>query len=134
MARRLPGILLGAGRALPGAFGWRTISWVAVRLAILGAALAWLAVPVTAKLAADMRFDATGALLLAPGMAALLVAITEGRRCSAGRRRAGDRVSVEITITRKRPRNGETSTSRAPDRGNRDVGLTLIYFVMSRNV
>ena len=67
------------GGVLLGAFGWRSIFWVAVPSAILGAALAWLLVPKTAKFTADRRFDAAGALLLAPGLAALLVTITEGR-------------------------------------------------------
>ena len=60
------------GGVLLGAFGWRSIFWVAVPSAIVGTALAWLLVPKTAKFSADRRFDAVGALLLAPGLAALL--------------------------------------------------------------
>ena len=67
------------GGVLLGVFGWRSIFWVAVPSAILGTALAWLLVPKTARLATDRRFDALGALLLAPALATLLLAITEGR-------------------------------------------------------
>ena len=66
------------GGVLLGAFGWRSIFWVAVPSAILGTGAAWLLVPKTAKLAADRRFDAPGAMLLGPALATLLLAITEG--------------------------------------------------------
>jgi len=65
------------GGVLIGPFGWRSIFWIAVPCAILGTALAWALVPKTTKFSSDRRFDAPGALLLAPALATLLLAITE---------------------------------------------------------
>jgi len=74
---------LGVGPALGGlilgALGWRWIFWVTVPFAILAFALGWVIVPKTAQLANDRRFDMPGALLLTPALAALLIAITDGR-------------------------------------------------------
>jgi EmrB/QacA subfamily drug resistance transporter len=74
---------LGIGPALGGvllsAFGWRSIFWVTVPLAILGAVLGWLVVPKTTTFAKDSRFDVTGSLLVVPALVALMLAITEGQ-------------------------------------------------------
>ena len=67
------------GGVLLGLFGWRSIFWVAVPSAALGAALGWLILPKTAKRMTGQRFDVIGALLLAPALATLLLAITEAR-------------------------------------------------------
>ncbi|HEX9169556.1 MAG TPA: MFS transporter [Roseiarcus sp.] len=75
------GLSLGPtlGGALLSASGWRSIFWVTVPFAVVGGALAWLVVPKTTALAEDRRFDASGAALLAPGLIALLLVISEGR-------------------------------------------------------
>jgi EmrB/QacA subfamily drug resistance transporter len=65
------------GGVLLGAFGWRAIFWVAIPGSIVGVALGWLIIPKTAKFSGDTRFDFPGAVLLAPALAALLLAITE---------------------------------------------------------
>jgi EmrB/QacA subfamily drug resistance transporter len=67
------------GGVLIGLSGWRSIFWIAVPCAILGTACAWLLVPKTTKFSLDRRFDVPGALLLAPALATLLLAITEAR-------------------------------------------------------
>src|SRR5208283_3572457 len=67
------------GGVLLGAFGWRSIFWVAVPAAALGTLLGWLIIPQTAKRAEDDRFDLPGALILAPALATLLLAVTEAQ-------------------------------------------------------
>ena len=67
------------GGVLLGAFGWRSIFWIAVPAAVIGTLLGWLIIPKTAKRSPDARFDVVGALLLAPALAGLLLAITEVR-------------------------------------------------------
>ena len=73
---------LGAGPALGGVllglFGWRSIFWVAVPAAALGTLIGWLVIPTTKPTQAG-RFDVVGAVLLAPALAALLLAITQAR-------------------------------------------------------
>jgi MFS family permease len=51
------------GGVLLGTLGWRSIFWVNVPFAFLGAGLAWLIVPRTTSVAKDRRFDALGAML-----------------------------------------------------------------------
>ncbi len=72
------------GGVLLGLFGWRSIFWVAVPAAALGTLLGWLIMPKTVKRAAGQRFDGIGALLLAPALATLLLAITEARAWGLG--------------------------------------------------
>ncbi|HZS86543.1 MAG TPA: DHA2 family efflux MFS transporter permease subunit [Chloroflexota bacterium] len=75
---------LSVGPALGGlliqVLGWRWVFWIAVPAGLLGAALGWLVLPRTAGLRRDQPFDVGGALLLAPGLTALLLAVNEGRR------------------------------------------------------
>ena len=80
-AAQAVGLSLGPtlGGVLLGALGWRSIFWVTVPFAVVGAAAAWLIVPKTTAFAKDRRFDAAGAALLTPGLVALLVTISEGR-------------------------------------------------------
>jgi EmrB/QacA subfamily drug resistance transporter len=66
------------GGVLLGLFGWRSIFWVAVPAAALGTLLGWLVIPNT-KPTETGRFDMPGAILLAPALAALLLAITQAR-------------------------------------------------------
>jgi EmrB/QacA subfamily drug resistance transporter len=75
------GLSLGTtlGGVLLAASGWRSIFWVNVPIAVLGAALAWLIVPKTTALAKDRRFDAFGAALLVPALVAVVMIISEGR-------------------------------------------------------
>jgi len=47
---------------------------------LLGALLGWFVLPQTQGLRRDQRFDGAGALLLAPALTALLLAVNEGRR------------------------------------------------------
>ncbi|MGH7727280.1 MAG: DHA2 family efflux MFS transporter permease subunit [Vulcanimicrobiaceae bacterium] len=73
---------LAFGPALGGlliqTLGWRWIFWINVPAGLLGMFLGWFVLPRTAGLAADARgFDWKGALLLAPGLAALLLALSE---------------------------------------------------------
>ena len=79
---------LSAGPALGGlilgAFGWPWIFYVNLPFAALGFASAWLVAPKTKTLATDRRFDAWGALLLTPALAALLLALTEARTWGMG--------------------------------------------------
>ncbi len=67
------------GGVLLGAFGWRSIFWIAVPAAVIGTLLGWFIIPKTAKRSPEARFDVVGALLLAPALAGLLLAITEVR-------------------------------------------------------
>jgi MFS family permease len=73
------GLSLGpaAGGFLIGALGWRWVFWVNVPFAFAAIILAWLIVPKTVNYSTDRRFDILGALILAPALAALLVAISE---------------------------------------------------------
>ncbi len=74
---------LGVGPALGGlilgALDWRWIFWITVPFAILAFLLGWFILPKTVQFAKDRRFDSVGALLLTPALAAILIAISEGR-------------------------------------------------------
>ena len=80
-AAQAVGLSLGPalGGVLLSAFGWRSIFWVTVPFAILGAALGWLIVPRTTALAKDRRFDIGGAILVVPALAAAMLTITEAQ-------------------------------------------------------
>jgi EmrB/QacA subfamily drug resistance transporter len=80
-AAQAVGLSLGPtlGGMLLATLGWRSIFWVNVPIAVLGAALAWLIVPRTTALAEDRRFDVFGAALLIPALVAVLMIIAEGR-------------------------------------------------------
>ncbi|MGE0223766.1 MAG: MFS transporter [Acetobacteraceae bacterium] len=70
-----------AGPALGGmllnSLSWHWIFWVTVPFAVLGAVLGWLLVPVSTRLSADNSFDWGGALLLVPGLTALMLMISK---------------------------------------------------------
>ena len=80
-AAQAVGLSLGPtlGGVLLATLGWRSIFWVTVPFAILGAALGWLIVPKTTAFAKNRRFDAAGAALLIPALVALLMTISEWR-------------------------------------------------------
>jgi EmrB/QacA subfamily drug resistance transporter len=80
-AAQAVGLSLGPalGAVLLSAFGWRSIFWVIVPFAILGAALGWLIVPKTMAFAKDHRFDVGGAILVVPALVAAMLAITEAQ-------------------------------------------------------
>jgi EmrB/QacA subfamily drug resistance transporter len=74
---------LSAGPAVGGlliqSLGWRWVFWINVPAGLLGAALGWFVLPQTQGLSRDRRFDWRGAVLLAPALTALLLALSEGR-------------------------------------------------------
>ena len=77
-AAQAVGLSLGPtlGGVLLATLGWRSIFWVSVPFAILGAALGWLIVPKTTAFARNGLFDAAGAALLIPALVALLMTIS----------------------------------------------------------
>jgi EmrB/QacA subfamily drug resistance transporter len=79
---------IAAGPALGGlllaVLNWHWVFWVNVPLALAGALLGLLVVPVTAKLNAEKAFDWRGALLLMPALAAFMTAIMEVRAWGPG--------------------------------------------------
>ena len=78
-AAQAVGVSIGpmVGGALLAALDWRWVFWVSVPFALAGAILGWFVVPQTAERSQDRRFDWRGAVLLMPGLAFLLLAITE---------------------------------------------------------
>ena len=80
-AAQAVGLSLGPtlGGVLLATSGWRSIFWVTVPFALVGAALGWLIVPRTTSFAKDRRFDVAGAALLIPALVALLVTIAQWR-------------------------------------------------------
>ncbi len=74
---------LSAGPALGGlliyTLGWRWVFWVNLPFGLLGAAIGWAVLPQTAAVASDRRFDWSGALLLAPGLTALVMLVNQGQ-------------------------------------------------------
>lgn len=73
---------LSLGPALGGlliqALGWRWVFWINVPVGIIGTLLGWLVLPRTEGLRHDERgFDWWGALLLAPALAMVLLALSE---------------------------------------------------------
>lgn len=75
---------LAVGPALGGVLletlGWRSVFWINVPFGLAGAIAGWLVLPQTVRLADDKRFDWRGALLIAPALAALMVALNEAHR------------------------------------------------------
>ncbi|HTU54405.1 MAG TPA: DHA2 family efflux MFS transporter permease subunit [Acetobacteraceae bacterium] len=78
-AAQAVGVSLGpaVGGVLVGAYGWRFVFWVAVPFGVAAAILGWLALPQTTGLAQDKIFDWRGALLLAPALVALMLALNQ---------------------------------------------------------
>lgn len=73
---------LSLGPALGGlliqSLGWRWVFWINVPAGIIGAILGWLILPRTPGLHQDERgFDWWGAILLAPALAGILLALSE---------------------------------------------------------
>lgn len=56
---------------------WRWVFWVNVPFGIIGTAIAWFVVPETSAAKPGGRFDALAALLLVPGLGALMLAINQ---------------------------------------------------------
>lgn len=73
---------LCAGPALGGLIldmlGWRWAFWINVPIGLTAVVLAWLAVPRSKPHPASERFDWQGALLIAPGLTALMAVLNEG--------------------------------------------------------
>ncbi|HRI14424.1 MAG TPA: DHA2 family efflux MFS transporter permease subunit [Verrucomicrobiota bacterium] len=73
---------VAAGPAVGGwlvsALGWRSVFWVTVPFGLAGALAAWLLVPPSPATPAKARFDWLGMVLLGPGLAALLLVLSEG--------------------------------------------------------
>jgi EmrB/QacA subfamily drug resistance transporter len=65
------------GGLLLGTLGWRWVFWVAAPFSLAIAVFGWWVLPRTAGLAGGKRFDWRGALLLAPALTALLLAVNQ---------------------------------------------------------
>jgi EmrB/QacA subfamily drug resistance transporter len=78
-AAQAVGISVGpaAGGLLLGSLSWHWVFWVSVPFSLLGAAAGWFTVPQTSPGNSDTRFDMRGALLLIPGLTALMMAISQ---------------------------------------------------------
>lgn len=82
---------LSAGPALGGflivALSWRWVFWINVPIGLFGAVLAWFALPQTEGQTGlsrfDGRFDWLGALILAPAISAVVLAIDQGHAWGA---------------------------------------------------
>ena len=72
---------VSAGPALGGllldGLSWHWIFWVTVPIAILGAVLGWLLVPLSTPVSSKTSFDWPGALLLIPALTAVMITMTE---------------------------------------------------------
>ncbi len=72
---------LSTGPALGGLLiqqlGWRWVFWINVPVGIAGTVLAWYVLPKTHGIDRNEPFDWSGALLLAPALTAILLAISE---------------------------------------------------------
>lgn len=65
------------GGVLIGAYGWRWVFWATVPFGAAATILGWLALPQSSGLAQDKTFDWRGALLLAPALIALVLALNQ---------------------------------------------------------
>jgi EmrB/QacA subfamily drug resistance transporter len=78
---------LSAGPALGGllidALSWRWVFWINVPFGLFGALLAWFALPQTGRRNGRRQFDWQGALLLAPTVTGLVLAINQGHAWGA---------------------------------------------------
>ena len=72
------------GGALISALSWRWVFWINVPVGAVGALLGWLVLPQTQDVPRRRPFDWQGVLLLAPGITALLLLITQGRDWGVG--------------------------------------------------
>ncbi|MCJ8143766.1 DHA2 family efflux MFS transporter permease subunit [Ancylobacter sp. A5.8] len=72
---------LCAGPTLGGlilsALDWRWVFWVNVPVGLIGAAISWFVLPVTTLPERRGRFDGFGAVLLVPGLGALMLAVNQ---------------------------------------------------------
>jgi EmrB/QacA subfamily drug resistance transporter len=72
---------LAVGPALGGilleTLGWRSVFWINVPFGLAGVIAGWLILPQTTRLSGDKRFDWRGTLLIAPALAALMIAFNE---------------------------------------------------------
>lgn len=66
-----------AGGLLLGALGWRWIFWVTVPFGVMATVLGWLILPRTERAAGERRFDGWGAVLLLPGLTALMLVLNQ---------------------------------------------------------
>ena len=73
---------LSAGPAIGGllihTLSWRWVFWINAPIGLLGAVVGWFVLPQTKARADDQQFDWGGALLLAPALTALVLAINQG--------------------------------------------------------
>jgi MFS family permease len=66
-----------AGGLLLGALGWHWVFWVSVPFGLVAAVVGWLVLPRTDKVDSDKAFDWHGALLLAPALTLLVLALNQ---------------------------------------------------------
>jgi EmrB/QacA subfamily drug resistance transporter len=85
-AAQAVGLSIGpaAGGLILGSLGWPWIFFLNVPFVLIGFVFAWLVAPKTRTFAGDRRFDWAGVILLVPALAALLLAIAEGRAWGLG--------------------------------------------------
>jgi EmrB/QacA subfamily drug resistance transporter len=79
---------LSVGPALGGflisVLDWRWVFWINVPVGLIGAAIAFIVLPRTEQARNPGRFDLLGAILLAPGLALLLLALNQASRLPIG--------------------------------------------------
>ncbi len=71
------------GGLLLSALGWRWVFWVAVPFGVAGAIVSWLIIPRSTELSREKRFDWRGAVLLTPGITAIVLVLSEFRAWGA---------------------------------------------------
>jgi EmrB/QacA subfamily drug resistance transporter len=65
------------GGLMLGAFGWRWVFWLSIPFGLVAVVLGWLALPRTADIDRNARFDWRGALLIGPAIALLMLALNQ---------------------------------------------------------